>query len=139
AADPRSDERALCLAAPYAAAVLARMGLAVTAQETDAAVFDVVGAALADEGVTTVVAPLTAPQGDGWDLIVSEMAVPVRPDAWLSALRDGGRLVVVERSGPVGKAVLYVKGQDDAVSRKVLFDSAPPVLAELAPAPTFAL
>lgn len=139
AADPRSDERALCLAAPYAAAVLARMGLAVTAQETDAAVFDVVGAALADEGVTTVVAPLTAPQGDGWDLIVSEMAVPVRPDAWLSALRGGGRLVVVERSGPVGKAVLYVKGQDDAVSRKVLFDSAPPVLAELAPAPTFAL
>ena len=139
AADPRSDERALCLAAPYAAAVLARMGLSVTAQEADAAVFDVAGAALADEGVTTVVAPLTAPQGDGWDLIVSEMATPVRPDAWLAALRDGGRLVVVERSGPVGKAVLYVKGQDDALSRKVLFDSAPPVLAELAPTPTFAL
>ncbi len=139
AADPRSDERALCLAAPYAAAVLARMGLSVTAQEADAAVFDVAGAALADEGVATVVAPLTAPQGDGWDLIVSEMATPVRPDAWLAALRDGGRLVVVERSGPVGKAVLYVKGQDDALSRKVLFDSAPPVLAELAPAPTFAL
>lgn len=139
AADPRSDERALCLAAPYAAAVLARMGLSVTAQEADAAVFDVAGAALADEGVATVVAPLTAPQGDGWDLIVSEMATPVRPDAWLAALRDGGRLVVVERSGPIGKAVLYVKGQDDALSRKVLFDSAPPVLAELAPAPTFAL
>lgn len=139
AADPRSDERALCLAAPYAAAVLARMGLAVTAQEADAAVFDVAGAALADEGVATVVAPLTAPHGEGWDLIVSEMATPVRPDAWLTALRDGGRLVVVERSGPVGKAVLYVKGQDDALSRKVLFDSAPPVLAELAPAPTFAL
>jgi len=139
AADPRPDERALCLAAPYAAAVLARMGLEVTAQETDPAVFDVAGAALADEGVTTVVAPLSAPQGDGWDLIVSEMAAPVRPDAWLSALRDGGRLVVVERSGPVGKAVLYVKGQDDAMSRKVLFDSAAPVLAELAPAPTFAL
>ena len=60
-------------------------------------------------------------------------------DAWLAALRDGGRLAVVERSGAVGKAVLYVKGQGDALSRKVLFDSAPPVLAELAPAPTFAL
>lgn len=143
AADPRSGERALCLAAPYAAAVLARMGLTVTAQEADAAVFEVAGAVLADEGVTTTVAPLTAPQGapsgEGWDLIVSEMAAPVRPDAWLAALRDGGRLVVVERSGPVGKAVLYVKGQGDAVSRKVLFDSAPPVLAEMAPAPTFAL
>lgn len=139
AADPRSGERALCLAAPYAAAVLARLGLTVTAQEADAAVFDVAGAVLADEGVTTTVAPLTSPQGEGWDLIVSEMAAPVRPDAWLAALRDGGRLAVVERAGPVGKAVLYVKGQGGAVSRKVLFDSAPPVLAELAPAPTFAL
>ena len=92
-----------------------------------------------NEGVTTVVAPLTAPQGDGWDLIVSEMATPVRPDAWLAALRDGGRLAVVERSGAVGKAVLYVKGQGDALSRKVLFDSTPPILAELTPEPTFAL
>ena len=139
AADPRPDERALCLAAPYAAAVLARLGLSVTAQESDAAVFDVAGAVLADEGVTTTVAPLTAPQGEGWDLIVSEMATPVRPEAWLAALRDGGRLAVVERTGPVGKAVLYVKGRDGGVSRKVLFDSTPPVLAELAPAPTFAL
>lgn len=139
AADPRSGERALCLAAPYAAAVLARMGLTVTAQEADAAVFGVAGAVLADEGVATTSAPLTTPQGEGWDLIVSEMATPIRPDAWLAALRDGGRLAVVERSGPVGKAVLYVKGQGGAVSRKVLFDSAPPVLAELAPAPTFAL
>lgn len=143
AADPRADERALCLAAPYAAAVLARMGLSVTAQEADAAVFDVVGAALAEADVATVAAPLTAPQaaasGEGWDLIVSEMATPVRPDAWLAVLRAGGRLAVVERSGPVGKAVLYVKGHDEAVSRKVLFDSAPLVLAELAPSPTFAL
>ena len=139
AADPRVGERALCLAAPYAAMVLARMGLAVTAQEAAAAVFDVAGAALAGEGVATAVAPLAAPEGEGWDLIVSEMAVPTRPDAWLAALREGGRLAVVERSGPVGKAVLYVKGCNGGVSRKVLFDSAPPVLAELAPAPTFAL
>lgn len=139
AADPRPGERALCLAAPYAALVLARIGLAVTAQEADAAVFDVAGPALADEGVTASTAPLSSPTGEGWDLIVSEMAVPVRPDSWLGALRDGGRLAVVERSGPVGKAVLYVKGHGGAVSRKVLFDSNPAVLAELAPAPTFAL
>ena len=143
AADPRPDEHALCLAGPYAAAVLARLGLTVTTQEADAAVFEVAGAALAEAGVATVTAPLTTPQaapsGEGWDLIVSEMATPVRPDAWLAALRDGGRLAVVERSGAVGKAVLYVKGQGDALSRKVLFDSTPPVLAELAPTPTFAL
>lgn len=138
AAEAREGERALAVAGPYAAAVLARMGLTVTAQEASQAVFDVCGAALAEAGVATVVAPLDQPKGAGWDLIVSEAATPVRPDAWLAALREGGRAVVVERSGPVGKAVLYIKGRD-GLSRRELFDAAPPVLAELAPAPTFAL
>ena len=62
----------------------------------------------------------------------------MRPDAWLAALKVGGRLAVVERAGPAGKAVLYVKGAS-GVSRRELFDSAPPVLAELAPEPAFAL
>ena len=137
ALDPRSGERALTIAGPYAAAVLARLGLTVTAQDA-AAVFEVCDGVLAEAGVTTVVAPVGSPSGEGWDLIVSEAATPGRPDAWLAALRPGGRMAVVERSGPVGKAVLYVKGQD-GVSRRELFDAAPPVLAELSPEPTFAL
>ncbi len=138
AVDARSGETALVMAGPYAAAVLARMGLTVTAQESDAAVFEVAGAALADEGVSTVVAPLSEPQGEGYDLIVSEAAVPERPESWLAALRPGGRLAVVERAGPVGKAVLYVRGRD-GVSRRELFDAMPPVLAELIRTPAFAL
>ena len=136
AARPGGIARAV--AGPYAAAVLARMGLTVTAQEADAAVFDVAGAALAEAGVTTVVAPLTQPSGGPYDVIVSEAAVPVRPEAWLAALKGGGRLAVVDRAGPAGKAVLYVKGES-GLSRRELFDAAPPVLAELAPEPTFAL
>lgn len=136
AAEARPGEKALAVAAPYAAAVLARMGLAVTAQEADPAVFDVVGEALADEGVAAVVAPFDQPHGEGWDLIVSEAAAPSRPEPWLAALRIGGRAVLVERSGPAGRAVLYVKGAG-GLSRKELFEAAPPVLAELAPAPTF--
>lgn len=139
AAEARPGETALAMAAPYAAAVLARMGLSVAAQESDQAVADVVAPALADEGVPLTVAPLTRPQGEGaFDLIVSEVAVPTRPDVWLAALNPGGRMVVVERSGPVGKAVLYVKGRD-GLSRRELFDATPPLLAELAPEPTFAL
>lgn len=137
ALDPRSGERALTIAGPYAAAVLAKLGLTVTAQDA-AAVFEVCADVLAEAGVTTVVAPVGSPTGEGWDLIVSEAATPARPDAWLAALRPGGRMAVVERSGPVGKAVLYVKGQD-GLSRRELFDATPPVLAELAPEPTFAL
>lgn len=136
--DARAGETALAVAAPYAAAVLARMGLKVTAQESDAAVFEVAGAVLAEAGVETVVAPLTQPQGEGYDLIVSEGAVTERPEAWLEALRPGGRLAVVERKGASGTAVLYVRGRE-GVSRRELFDAAPDLLAEMVPAPAFAL
>ncbi|WP_339914939.1 protein-L-isoaspartate O-methyltransferase [uncultured Brevundimonas sp.] len=138
ALDPRPDEQVLAIAAPYAAAVLARMGLKVIAQEDDPAVLEVVGAVLAEAGVETVQAPFSEPHGEGYDLIVSEAATPVRPDAWIAALKPGGRLAVVERSGPAGKAVLYVRGRD-GLSRRELFDASPSVLAELAPLPTFAL
>jgi protein-L-isoaspartate(D-aspartate) O-methyltransferase len=134
----RPGETALAMAGPYAAAVLARLGLEVTAQEADPAVFEVTGAVLSDEGVRTAVAPLSAPVGGGYDVIVSEAATPGRPEAWLSALKVGGRLAVVERTGPVGKAVLYVRGEQ-GVSRRELFNAAPPVLTELSPEPAFAL
>lgn len=138
ALDARPGEKALAIAAPYAAAVLAEMGVVVTAQEADAAVFEVTGPALSDAGVATVAAPLVQPTGAEWDIIVSEGAVIARPTAWLEALRIGGRLAVVERTGPNGRAVLYVKGRE-GVSRRELFEAAPPVLAEMTPAPAFAL
>lgn len=138
ALDARPDETALAIAAPYAAAVLAALGARVTAQEAGAEVFDVVGAALDEAGVSQIVAPLGQPGGQDWDMIVSEGAVALRPTAWLERLRIGGRLAVVERSGPNGRAVLYVKGRE-GVSRRELFDAAPPVLAEMTPAPAFVL
>lgn len=141
AADARAGETALAIAAPYAAAVLSAMDLKVVAQESDAAVFDVVAPVLAEAGVATQVAPLGQPvaaEGEGYDLIVSEGAVPARPDAWIAALRPGGRLAVVERAGPVGKAVLYVRGRE-GVSRRELFDATPPVLGEMIAEPAFAL
>ena len=138
ALDARPGESALALAAPYAAAVLARLGLTTTAQESDAAVLEVVGPVLAEEGVQAVTAPLTTPADGPYDVIVCEGAVPGRPEAWLGALNPGGRLAVVERTGPVGKAVLYVRGEQ-GVSRRELFNAAPPMLAELSPEPTFAL
>ena len=138
ALDARAGESALAIAAPYAAAVLAQLGLHVTAQEADQAAADVVAPALEERGVTLQVAPLAAPLGQDWDVIVSEGAVTVRPTVWLERLRVGGRLAVVERSGPNGRAVLYVRGRE-GFSRRELFDAAPPVLAEMTPAPSFAL
>ena len=138
ALDARPGETALAIAAPYAAAVLARLGLEATAQESDDAVFGVVGEVLAEEGVRMTTAPLNTPTAGGYDIIVCEAAVPGRPEAWLNVLNVGGRMAVVERAGPVGKAVLYVRGEQ-GVSRRELFNAAPPMLAELSPLPIFAL
>jgi protein-L-isoaspartate(D-aspartate) O-methyltransferase len=138
ALQPVAGEKALALAAPYAAAVLATMGVETTAQDPDSAVLEVIAEGLAEVGVAAVEAPLTAPAGQDYDIIVSELAVGVRPEAWISALKVGGRLAVVERSGPAGKAVLYVRGRQ-GVSRRELFDSNPQIAAELTPAPAFSL
>ena len=56
AVEARPGETALAIGAPYAGAVLARLGAKVTAQEANQAVLDVVAPALADAGVETVVA-----------------------------------------------------------------------------------
>ena len=136
AVEAAPGERALAIAAPYAAAVLARLGVKVTAQEADQAVLDVVAPALAEAGVETVVAPFAQPQGEGYDIIVSEGAVAGRPQSWLDALAVGGRLAVVERAGASGRGILYVRGRD-GFSRRDLFDAAPPMLAGMTPEPAF--
>ncbi|MFI4933744.1 MAG: protein-L-isoaspartate O-methyltransferase [Caulobacterales bacterium] len=103
---PRAGERALAIAAPYAAAVLEAMGLGVTRL---------------DEG------DLSSPSG-AFDVIVCEGAVTKAPAAWTAALAPGGRLGVVERDGPVGRAMLYTQAED-GVGARSLFDSTPPVMA----------
>lgn len=137
AAEARAGERALAIAGPYAAAVLAKMAASVTAQDS-AEVLAVVGPALTEAGVDAVEAPFGKPVGEGWDLIVSEAALPIRPQAWLDGLRVGGRALFVERHGPTGKALIVVRGEQ-GFSRRELFDAAPPVLEALRPEPTFAL
>ncbi len=138
AAAPKPGERALVMSGAYAAAVLAEMNLDVTLQDSDAEALAIAAPTLSAAGVTTVEAPLDRPQSDGWDLIVSEVAVPVRPDAWLDALKVGGRAVLVERNGPVGKATLHMR-TPEGWSRRQLFDAAPPVLDDLRPEPAFSL
>lgn len=137
-AEPKPGQTALVMSGGYAAAVLSSMGLSVTLQDSSASALDVAKAGLDEAGVTRVEASLEAPTGNNYDLIISEGAVPGRMDRWLEALGPSGRMALVERQGPVGKAVLYVKGTD-GISRAEAFNAAPPLLAELTPSPTFAL
>src|ERR1700722_74317 len=111
---PQPGERALAIAAPYAAAVLAAMGLTVRRL---------------DEGDLTAVE-------DDYDVVVCEGAVSSVPVAWCEQLRLGGRLGVVVRSGQIGRAELYLRSERD-VGRRDLFDCAPPIMAGFEPKPAF--
>jgi protein-L-isoaspartate(D-aspartate) O-methyltransferase len=103
---PQPGERALAVAAPYAAAVLEALGLDV--QRIDSETLD-------------------PPAGATFDLAICEGAVARAPAAWLAALDLQGRMGLVERDGPVGKAVIYVRAED-GVGRRQIFDATPPVL-----------
>ena len=103
---PRSGERALAVAAPYAAAVMQAMGLTVDRL---------------DEG------DLGVPAGRDYDVIICEQAVSATPAGWLNALAPGGRLALVERNGPVGKAKLYANAPSGLGCREI-FDATPPML-----------
>lgn len=111
---PKPGEAALAIAAPYAAAVLEAMGLEVTRLDG---------------------ADLGSPSGR-WPLIVCEGAVSRTPESWLAAIAPGGRLGVVERNGPAGRAMIHVRSQAGIGSRP-LFDAAPPVMAGFEREPGF--
>ena len=113
---PRAGEKALAIAAPYAAAVLETMGLSVTRLDGD---------------------DLKNLVGAGYDVIICEGAVGAAPTAWTNALAVAGRLGVVERGGPVGQATIYVRAED-GVGRRTVFDSTPPVLGGFTAEPGFA-
>ena len=113
---PKAGERALAIAAPYAGAVLAHMGLSV--EHLDGA-------------------DLTALPDANYDLIIVEGAVTKAPEAWTRALALGGRLGVIERENVTGKAILYVRA-DDGVGRRTLFDAMAPILEGFEPQHGFA-
>ena len=116
---PREGERALAIAAPYAAEVMKKIGLIVDQREAGADL----KAAIGEEPYT---------------VIISEGAVWETPKTWLDALAVGGRMGVVERRGPVGKARLYTRGDDGLIAAREIFDATPPLAPGLQPEPSFA-
>ena len=112
---PRPGERALAIAAPYAAAVLAQVGLTVTRLNGD---------------------DMKAPPAGEYDVVICEGAVSEPPAAWLAALAPGGRLGVIVRQAAAGKARLYLRTGAEVGWRSV-FDAAPPILAGFEAQPGF--
>jgi protein-L-isoaspartate(D-aspartate) O-methyltransferase len=134
--EPKSGEKALCIAAPYAGAILASVGLNVTVQEGDPRTMAVIEPYLKELKVATAVADLKTPVGAAYDVIVVECAVAELPAAWLKALKPGGRLGVVLKDGPVGRARLYIR-LENGFSEREVFDSSPSTLPGFARTPSF--
>lgn len=135
---PKPGERALAIAAPYAAAVLNEIGLVVSLRLPPNLDAGSLTTSLTEDGVPTVVGDLAGADENGpYDLIVVEGAVHRTPEAWIDMLGEGGRLGVIEREGPVGRARLYMRGWDGVVASRILFDATPPFIPGFEPAPAF--
>ncbi len=59
------------------------------------------------------------------------------PAAWCAALAEGGRMALIVRQGPMGKAHLYERCDGQIVRREV-FDAAAPFLPGFEPKAQFA-
>lgn len=147
AASPRLGRKALVAGAGsgYSAAILAEMGLVVTAVESDAtlvaAARPLLAAALPGAQPSVVQgepAEGNAP-GAPYDIILIDGAVEEIPPALIAQLAEGGRLVtVLNEPGKAPRAVLGQK-TGTAFHTQRLFDAHAPALPGLQKLPAFAL
>jgi len=142
AADIGSEDRVLDVgcATGYGAAVLCRLAGQVTAIEQDPGLTQAARTALAGQSnVSVATGRLTAgwAQNGPYDAIVLEGATEIAPQAFLSQLKEGGRLVCVLGSAPAGKAMVYYRTGQELGGRPI-FDATAALLPGFAKAPVFA-
>lgn len=124
----------------YAAAVMARLAARVVMLESDASLSAAASERLAEVGgpIELVAGPLERgwPSAAPYDVILVEGGIEFLPDAFSTQLAEGGRLVAVVGAGRAARAVVQVK-QNGALSTRVVFDAAVPMLPGFARPPVF--
>ena len=143
AAEIEPDELVLDVAGGrgYSTAILARMAETVVGVEDDedglsrsAALLSEVGA---DNAVVVEGDPKQGVPGQGpYDVIFVNGSVDIVPDAWFDQLAEGGRLAVIVRKGPVGKATIYTRSSA-GIGERVIFDAHATVLPGFEAEPGF--
>lgn len=122
----------IACASGYSTAILARLAATVVGLEDNEDV-----AAATNERLTAMdvdnAAIVSGPLSEGYpaqapyDAIFINGAVEMPIDGLIEQLAEGGRLIVVERNGPIGVAALY-QNLDGRISRREVFDAQLPVL-----------
>lgn len=142
---PQPGERALVLSAGsgYGAAVLSRMGLKVTAVESDAALAGASGRAFGfglhgnRPSMVTGDPKGGVPSGAPFRLILIEGAVESVPAVLSSQLGEGGRLLVIRRERGQAGRILMLRKLGGGLTEVPGPDAAGPLLPDFAPAPGF--
>jgi protein-L-isoaspartate(D-aspartate) O-methyltransferase len=127
----------------YSAAVLSRIAAAVVALEESpeaaAAAPDLLAAlsvdnVIVERGALAEGAPASGP----YDVIFIEGGVERIPDALTAQLKDGGRIVAIQMTGPIGRCMVWTRA-GQALSARAVFDATAPVLPgfDVVPAFTF--
>lgn len=140
---PQPHERGLEIAGAtaYGAAVLGACCAEVYSLDMDSTLSFAGRAALESAGLTnvkTVSTDISAGWADAapYHVMFLNGASEIVPDAWLRQLADGGRLGVIVRQGPAGRARIYTRS-GGSIAYRIAFDAAPPVTPSLAQSPSF--
>ena len=129
AADVQPHELVLDVAGGrgYSTAILARMAETVVGVENDEDGLSRSSALLSEIGADNAVVvegdpKAGVPNQGPFDVIFVNGSVDVVPQAWFDQLAEGGRLAVVVRKGPVGKATIFTKSAA-GIGERVVFDA----------------
>jgi protein-L-isoaspartate(D-aspartate) O-methyltransferase len=124
----------------YGAALLDFLGARVVAIESEPGAVAAARELLAGRDRVTIIEgslEAGAPDRGPFDVIVIEGAFRIQPDALLSQLADGGRLVGVDAVMGASQAALYER-KGRAMSRRALFEAGADTLDGFQPAAGFA-
>ena len=145
AADIQPNEMVLDIACGrgYSTAVLARMAETVVGLDDDedglSRSTELLAECSADNAVVISGDPKQGKADQGpYNVIFVNGAVEEVPQAWFDQLAEGGRLAVVVRKGPVGKATIFTRSAS-GIGEKVVFDASTSTLPGFERAPSFTL
>jgi protein-L-isoaspartate(D-aspartate) O-methyltransferase len=114
----------------YATAVIAGLAASVTGLDSDSALADTGNAILASLGLANASLVSGGIEQFGkarFDVILVQGMLDTVPPAFLDALKGGGRLVALLRTGPVGVAHVFVKSGGKVTARPEFNASLPPL------------